>query len=132
MSKHGFCPSSKKRQYGKGRRVKRGVMPAGVMVPGAFQIKNGLEPAFYGGWRTPADKANRRLKNRRARKSTRSSVVSVQSELKEEKEAKKLEIKKMEKEHDKETRQMQKRFLRKIHELWKQQEEQLRSLKNSV
>ncbi len=132
MTKHGICPSSKKRQYGKGRRVKRGVMPPGVMVPGALQIKNGLEPAFYGGWRTSADKANRRLKNRRARKSTRSSVVSVQSELKEEKEAKKHERKKMEKEHDKETRQMQKRFLRKIHELWEKQEKELLALANSI
>jgi len=50
-------------------------MPLDVMVPGAFQIKNGLEPAFYGGWRTPADKANRRSKNRRARRDMRSSVV---------------------------------------------------------
>ena len=69
---------------------------------------------------------------RRARRKGRLSVVSAANEFEEEKKMKKREVEKMKKEHATKTRQMQKRFLRDIHELWEKQAKELKALSESI
>lgn len=139
MATHGFCPSSKKRNYGKGRKKEPKVNTKKCLGSFWMEDETIIHARNYRTWNQAslfgrAAPSRKRVKGnrRRARKNTRSSVVSIHSELKEEKEEKKREVEKMKKIHATNTRQMQKRFLRNIHELWEQQAEQLRSLENSV
>ena len=139
MSKHGFCKSSNKRNFGKGRKKEPKIITKKCLGSGWRSDESTHHARNYRTWDQASlygmvAPSRKRVKGnrRRARKKTRSSVVSVQCELKEEKEAKKREMEKMKKIHATNTRQMQKRFLRKIHELWEEQAEQLRSLENSV
>jgi len=139
MSKHGFCDRSNKRNFGKGRKNEPKVNTKKCLGSHWMEDETLVHARNYRTWnqaslfgRTAPSRKRVKGNRRRLRKNTRSSVVSAQSELKEEKKANKREIKKMKKIHATNTRQMQKRFLRTIHELWKQQAEQLRSLENSV
>ncbi len=140
MAKHGICPSSKKRNFGKGRKKKPKVITKRFMgrylVPSnewSYEVGNyrTWNQSSCGGMSAPSRK---RVKGnrRRVRRNIRLSVVSVQSEVKSEKDAKKREVEKMMKEHAKKTRQMQKRFLRDIRELWEKQRLELLALKNSI
>ena len=139
MSKHGFCDRSNKSNFGKGRKNEPKVNIKKCLGSHWMEDETLVHARNYRTWnqaslfgRTAPSRKRVKGNRRRLRKNTRSSVVSAQSELKEEKKANKREIKKMKKIHATNTRQMQKRFLRTIHELWKQQAEQLRSLENSV
>ena len=139
MSKHGFCDRSNKRNFGKGRKNEPKVNIKKCLGSHWMEDETLVHARNYRTWnqaslfgRTAPSRKRVKGNRRRLRKNARSSVVSAQSELKEEKKANKREIKKMKKIHATNTRQMQKRFLRTIHELWKQQAEQLRSLENSV
>ena len=140
MANHGTCRDSNKRNIGKGRKnepakkTKR-FMGRKFVRSNEWSYDVGkyrtLNQSSRGGMCAPSRK--RVIGNRRrARKNLRLSVVSRQSELKSEKEAKKDEVEKMKKEHAKKTRQMQKRFLRDIHELWEKQRLELLALENSI
>lgn len=140
MAKHGICLRSNKRNKGKGRynkpakKTKRFVgrmcFPSNEWSYDVGKYRT-LNQSSRGGMSAPSRK--RVIGNRRrARKNLRMSVVSRQSELKSEKEAKKDEVEKMKKEHAKKTRQMQKRFLRDIHELWEKQRLELLALEKSI
>ena len=140
MGKHGICPRSNKRNKGKGRYNKPAKKTKRFMGRMCFPSNESsydvgnyrtLNQSSRGGMSAPSRK--RVIGNRRrARKNLRMSVVSRQSELKSEKEAKKDEVEKMKKEHAKKTRQMQKRFLRDIHELWEKQRLELLALEKSI
>ena len=136
MAKHGICPK-KKRQYGKGRKNKPTVItkrfigkwyvaedewsyPVGHYRTWNQSSRDGLSAPSRKRW-----KGNRR----RARKNVRASAVSVQRDVKAEKDAKHAALEKKKKFHAKQTRQMRKRFLRDIHELWEKQRLELRTLK---
>lgn len=139
MAKHGPCPHSNKRNFGKGRKKKPMEITKRCLGSGWMSDESIYHARNYRtknqsslcGMTAPSRK---RVKGnrRRVRKNTRLSVVSVQSNLKKEKEEKKREVEKVKKIHAMKTRQMQKRFLRNIHELWEQQAEQLHSLEKSV
>ena len=138
MAKHGICPTSNKRNYGKGRKKKQTVITKRFMgciwwddygeISYPARKNRTLKQSSFRGMTAPSRK---RVKGnrRRARKNARLSVVSVQSEVKAEKDAKRAALVKLKKEHATKTRQMQKRFLRDIHELWEKQEKELVALK---
>ena len=139
MAKHGICTSSKKRQYGKGRKNKPLIITKKCLGSFVKEEETTYEARKYRTWNMSsrggmaAPSRKRVIGNRRrARKNMRLSVASLQSELKSEKEEKMHEVEKMKKEHAKKTRQMQKRFLRDIHELWEKQEKELLALENSI
>ena len=137
MAKHGICPK-KKRQYGKGRKNKPTVITKQFMgcmwwgdsgeISYPARKNRTLKQSSFRGLTAPSRK---RVKGnrRRARRNMRLSVVSVQSDAKADKEAKHAELEKKKKIHAKQTRQMQKRFLRDIHELWEKQRLELLALK---
>ena len=136
MAKHGFCPSSKKRNYGKGRKNEPKVNTKKCLGSFWMEDETTIHARNYRTWNQAslygrAAPSRKRVKGnrRRARKNTRLSVVSVQSNLKKEKEERKREVEKVKKIHAMKTRQMQKRFLREIHELWEKQEKELVTLK---
>lgn len=140
MAKHGICHTSNKRNYGKGRKNKpakktkrfmgRMLVPSNEWSYEVGKYRTWNQSSRYG---MSAPSRKRVIGNRRrARKELRRAVVSVQNDVKAEKEAKKGEVEKMKKEHAKKTRQMQKRFLRDIHELWEKQRFELLVLTNSI
>lgn len=142
MAKHGICPSSNKRNFGKGRKKKATVITKqfmGCMWWGDDSGEMSYPARVYrtrnqssrDGMYSPSRK--RVIGNRRrARKNLRLSTVSVQSEVKAEKDAKRAALVKLKKEHATKTRQMQKRFLRDIHLLWEKQEKEFVALEGSI
>jgi len=139
MAKHGICPK-KKRQYGKGRRKTAMVITKRFI--GRWYVAEDEWSYPVGHYRTKNQSSRdglsapsrKRVKGnrRRARKNVRASAVSVQRDVKAEKEAKHAALEKLKKEHAKKTRQMQKRFLREIHELWEKQAEEMSELEESI
>ena len=138
MAKHGICPK-KKRQYGKGRKKKQ--MKLTKKGLGSFWENDEFtrDARNYRTWNQSSRDgmsapSRKRVKGnrRRARRNMRLSVVLVQSDAKAEKEAKHAALEKKKKEHAKKTRQMQKRFLRDITELWEKQRLELLALKESI
>ena len=126
MAKHGICPTSKKRNYGKGRKKKQTVITKRFM--GCMWWDDSGEVSYLarnnrtrnqGSFRGLTAPSRKRVKGnrRRARRNMRSSVSSAQSDVKAEKEAKHAALEKKKKFHAKKTRQMRIRFLRDIHEL---------------
>ena len=142
MAKHGICPTSNKRNFGKGRKKKATIITKrfmGCMWWGDYSGEMSYPARVYrtrnqssrDGMSAPSRK---RVKDnrRRARKEVRRAVVSVQREVKAEKDAKRAALVKLKKEHATKTRQMQKRFLRDIHLLWEKQENELVALEDSI
>ena len=138
MPTHGFCPS-KKRMRGKHRKNNVLIITEKCLGSGWKEEETTYEARKYRtrnqstlfGMAAPSRK---RVKGnrRRARRKGRLSVVSAANEFEEEKKMKKREVEKMKKEHATKTRQMQKRFLRDIHELWEKQAKELTALKESI
>jgi hypothetical protein len=137
--KHGFCPSSNKRNFGKGRKKEAKTRVVCFRHMGGdessytwhqrkYRTLNQATECFTHGPSAKCVKRNRR----RARKKVRLSVLVEQQKLEQMNAAKKCEVEKMKKLHAKNVRQMQKRFLRDIHELWKKQHDLMYALENSV
>jgi len=139
MQKHGLCPYSQKRNFGKGRKNKPTLLTKKCL--GSFWMEDETtvharnyrtrnQASLYG--MTAPSRKRVKGNRRRFRRNTRTTAKKVYGELKQEKQAKIHQVDKMKKLHANQTRQMQKRFIRDIQLLWTHQAENLLSLKNTI
>tara|TARA_A100001015_G_scaffold198344_1_gene221297 strand:- start:827 stop:1231 length:405 start_codon:yes stop_codon:yes gene_type:complete len=118
------------KRKGKGRRVKKGVMESGTMVPCAFQKENGLLKAAYGGWRKNRMKAVTRLQKRRDRRKTKKLAVCLKNENKQQQKDEEMKKEMLKKKHAKEVRILRQKFFRDIYNLWEKQAEEIKLLES--